>query len=634
MLSWFRKYTAPFNKIVAVLRRINPVYFFVVAAVFFQLTLNYVRPPLQSPDEFFHFCRAYQISEGNFLPVVKDQRVGGELPVCIKDFLSFYMPSTFIGNFKTGTGVVLEPYLIACSDSTRVFIDFPNTSTYSPLAYFPHSLGLFILRQFHCPIGVQYVGSKLLAFIIYLLCMVFVIRSIPVYKWLIAMLALLPMNLYMVNSFTGDTMTNALVFMLIALTLKHRFSQTPLSGRDLAALLLIGILLAFTKVIYASLLFLLLMVPAARFRSPFRKYVTLAVLISVSFLLANAWSSKVMEYYPTYENYNKDYRMSITIHKTADHHKQLGHLAAHKTHIFKVVFSALTTEPEFYLRSYVGHFGTYMDTPVPDWFFMMAYIVIVLVAFFEKNLYHLSVPDKLIMLGSGLLAFSLIIFSQHLVWNDIGADTFPTFQGRYLAPLMPLLFMLFSHRWQRITFSPSWLVLAFVIYSNAYCCDLLFKRFIKEDHKSRVDFRCDSETRADSTSLKTTDPKIRLSGVKQRSAKEHRSGRYSIALRPFSDSIAEYKFENLHLGDLVEIYAWQKGQGGEIVVQGEGNNCAPYHFTNKDIQLSEKSGWKKMQMIFSMFMDCDSSRVSFHLRNTTKDTVYFDDLRYSVKRYR
>jgi uncharacterized membrane protein len=614
--------------------KIKPLKFFLFTAILFELILICLRPPLQSPDEFPHFCRAYQISEGNFLPAVTDQRVGGDLPVCIKEFLSVYLPVTFIREFKVDGNVLASFSSIECSDTSRVFVDFPNTSTYSPIAYFPHSIGLFILRQLTGKIIVQYYGSKFFAFIIYLLCCVFAIRTVPIYKWLMVTLLLLPTNLYMVNSYTGDTMTIALTFMLISLVLKLTFLDKPITTRNLVLLLLIGVLLAFTKVIYTSLLLLLFMIPAQRFQTKLHRYLSIALIISVSFLLANFWSSTVMKYYPTYGNYNKNFAANATIHPTADPRKQMEHLKGNQTHILKVVYSSITHDPKFYLKTYIGQFGTYLDTGLPGWLVIIAYIIIFLTAVFERNPYNISLWNKTIILLTVLFAYSLIILSQHLVWNDVGSEKFPSFQGRYLAPLFPLVFMLFNHPWSRIKLNPAPAVILFVLVVNSVMFYLLHDRFFVECYKSKVAFNCGAEDVTNNGDLKTSDPQILLGGAINRSSKVYRSGGHAIALPPDSSKAAIYSFKDLGWGDLVEIYAWKKGTGGEVVVKGNGLECNPFRFMNKDVQITEKTGWKKIQLVFGMFYDCGSSNVQFYVENPTKDTVYFDDLSYSIKKFR
>ena len=58
----------------------KPHQFFVVTGVFFGLAMIFITPPFQVPDEINHWYRAYQISTGQLLAEMQDNRLGGHLP--------------------------------------------------------------------------------------------------------------------------------------------------------------------------------------------------------------------------------------------------------------------------------------------------------------------------------------------------------------------------------------------------------------------------------------------------------------------------------------------------------------------------------------------------------------------------
>jgi hypothetical protein len=51
---------------------VSPEWYFLVIALTFGLATMIVTPPFQVPDEFHHFYRAYQVAEGQIIPVQKD----------------------------------------------------------------------------------------------------------------------------------------------------------------------------------------------------------------------------------------------------------------------------------------------------------------------------------------------------------------------------------------------------------------------------------------------------------------------------------------------------------------------------------------------------------------------------------
>jgi uncharacterized membrane protein len=614
--------------------RIKPASFFVFAAILFSALYTCLRPPMQSPDEFNHFLRAYQVSEGHFLPEKKDQRLGGEMPVCLGEFKSIYMPMTFIMDYKGSRKIFSEGFEVDFSDKERVFMDFPNTSYHSPVSYLPHAFALFVLRQLNCSVGWMYHGSKFFVFMIWLLSMFFVIKTIPVYKWLFTLLLLLPMSLYIANSYSADVITNILSLMLIALVLKTAFGENKVTRKDMAIILLMGVLLASTKIVYVGLLFLLFIIPSSRFSSRSNKYLSLGCVFFISCITAYLMSRVIMNYYLPFEEYNINYRAFATIHTGANYYKQKEHLMNHGLHFFKVIYNSIFGDTQFYLLSYIGRFGTYMDTPVPVWFFITSFITIIFVAFTELNKVTLSYVKKIFLFLAAIITYALLLLSQHLTWNNVGNDIVDSFQGRYLVPILPLIFMLFNNSWKRLKFNPALIVIIFVCLSNAYTCNMLYDRYFKERYLSKEEFSCNFEEVDKDGFFKTSDPKIKLRGGDHRSSTEHKRGKYSMTMAADSVNNFVYNFKDLRLGDLVEIYAWQKGDSGKIVIMGHGVYCQPYYFINNDVQLKDKNGWKKMQMIFSMFVECDSSDVYFYFKNPTRRPMYFDDLRFSVKKFR
>src|SRR3954464_8500313 len=59
---------------------LSPQKFFLLVASLFGVLYALVLPPFQSPDEFNHFYRAWQISTGQLIGLKTIDRLGGILP--------------------------------------------------------------------------------------------------------------------------------------------------------------------------------------------------------------------------------------------------------------------------------------------------------------------------------------------------------------------------------------------------------------------------------------------------------------------------------------------------------------------------------------------------------------------------
>lgn len=579
---------------------------------------------MQAPDELNHFLRAYQVSEGQFLPEKADRRLGGRIPLCLEQFNFLYTPCSNLPGYKAGTTEMLEGFNVKFSNEERYFVDFPNTAYYSPVTYLPQSFALLVLRQFKCSVGTLYHGSRLFSYALWVLSMFFVIRLLPFYKWLFTLLILLPMHVYISSCFSADSVTNILCLLLIAFILNKSFSPGTLSRKDLILLLILGILLALTKIVYTGLLLLIFIIPAEKFGSKRNKFLLSGLIFLISFTVALTWSSVVMQFYIPFEDYHEGLRQFTTLHAEANYYRQKEYLMQHPLHFFKVVFNSLFHE-SFYLSSYVGQFGMYADTSFPPWLFISTFIVIVFVALSELTNQALSFSKKTILFLSAITTYSLIILSQHLTWNKVGNDSVTAFQGRYLVPVFPLIFMLFNNTWLKIKFNVGNLVIPFVIFSNIYCCNMLYTRFISGSSNEETEFYTSMEKFNVNGMLETSEPS-KLVNAPGRTDKEHKSGKYAIALPPDSSKLYLYKVKNPGQGDFVEICIWLKGRGGEMDVSGIDENCSVQKFKNQDIEVASNNGWKKSRLIVSFLNTCSNSEVGFYISNPSGDTLYFDDL--------
>lgn len=612
---------------------LKPERVFVLTAILFSITYSFLRPPFQSADDFPHFCRAYQISEGGFSAVSRDQRLGADLPICIKEYHAYYIPFAVFPEFKARDQDNSFFLGNTCKSNERIFIDFPNTSTYSFIAYLPQSLALFVLRQFNFPIAVLYQGSKLFGLLFYVFFIFLAIKITPIYKWLFVALALIPNNLYIMNSFTGDLVSNSLAFVLIALIFKIKFCELKSIYPYLFLIFFCGVALAFIKIVHVVLLLLLFTVPAKQFPSRLRKLGLISFIVIVPLIIGNMWSRAVLKNFPTVNEYNPAFVGLVGVHQQADHHKQIAHLLEHKTHIFKVIYNSIIAEPEFYLSSYVARFGTYLDVVPPWWFYFSVLMFLAFIGLFEKNQFYFSGLDKLVLFTTGIGIFALIILSQHLVWNEVGADRLQYFQGRYLVTIFPLFFMMLSHPWQKIKLSMPIYVIAFSFMSNGYAFSQLSNRFFKEQCNNIVELTCGAEDVKQNDSLLSAGNDVVLKNFAIRTKRQHHSGSYSLQFAPGQSKGYVYEFENLKLGEFVEVFAWQKGKGAKISVNCAGLNERNHAIGHNEISYTDQQAWSKLQMVFKMFYDCDSSHVSVYLSNEGKDTVYVDDITYRIKRY-
>jgi uncharacterized membrane protein len=614
---------------------IRPHQFFALAALLLGVVYNIVTPPLQAPDEYDHFRRVYHIAEGHFLPEKKDQRLGGEMPTAFKEFVLPYRLAANNLRYTLSKDVYVNAMKMPFDDSEKEFNDFPNTSYYSPISYIPQALAVYVAKKLRLPFLAIYFAGRIAMYLIWMLIMFFLIKRMPIGKWLFTFIVLLPMNVYIGNSYSADAVTNILSFVFLVLVLQYTFDDKGFSGKRMLILTLLGVLLALSKVVYIGLIFIFLIIPLTKFKSKIHYLSAVLLLFACSFGAAYLWSNLIVQYFTPYSDYHPDFRNTCCLSNCADMEAQKEHILSHGTYFLEVIYQSLFRHPYTYLAGYIGSFGN-NDIPLPRWVLIISYVFIILLALTEKNKVSLSLRQKAVLFLSSFLAFVLLLLSQHLTWDCVGEGIVDVVQGRYLIPLFPLLFLGLSNASSLFRLRLSVIVVLVVILNNYIIMHLNYKRYLKEEYVHKIEFECGAEQVNSKGLFTTTNPKITLEGQDSKNDSVAFTGKSSVLLSEASPFSFIYKFKNLNYGDLVEVSAWQKGTGAQMVFTGKGTYCGEFYYPNWVIAYKGPRGWNRMHYVFTMGLNCilsDSVNVTFFLWNPSKTKTYVDDLKFSIRKF-
>ncbi len=149
----------------------------------------------------------------------------------------------------------------------RHFIEFMHTALYSPVAYGPAVIGVWSGRMLGLSALGQLYASRIATLLGWLLIVFFAIRAMPVFKWVMVMIALMPMTVFLSASTSADAMTNALALLTTALILNSALAQKgPVCAREWLTLVAACLLLALAKQLYFPIAALTFLTPTARFR--------------------------------------------------------------------------------------------------------------------------------------------------------------------------------------------------------------------------------------------------------------------------------------------------------------------------------------------------------------------------------
>lgn len=248
----------------------SPVVIFSTLALIFGSLIIILTPPFAGGDEEAHFVRAYGISRGDFV-------VQRYEPVTIPQSYS-----KTIGCIQTGTPTPGKLYqykwgeygnnkgaALACALS--VPLDRPlsegvetTAQNYSPTTYLPQVIAITIGKLFNLPIIVMMYLARIFVMLAYVAMIAFAIKIVPVRKWALVGVALLPYSLMHVVNPGGDYMIYGSIAIFVATIIRSMYLTAPALRKEhpklLALLVASGAFMVLPKGIIPGILFLPLII--------------------------------------------------------------------------------------------------------------------------------------------------------------------------------------------------------------------------------------------------------------------------------------------------------------------------------------------------------------------------------------
>ncbi len=428
-------------------KKLKPHQLFLYLSIVFGFSLIVFTPPFQVPDEINHFYRAWQVSEGTFSSVKENQRLGGYIPKSLEKLSSQFSPFTLNPYNKISPKLIWETRLIPLNANDTIFKDFTNTALYSAFLYLPQALGIFIGKHFGLnPLWLVYLG-RLFNLLASIIIVYYAITIMPFKKWLLVLLAFLPMSLSINSSMSADVLLNALSFLLIALALNLCFNENiqQISNKNILVIFILSILIGLAKLVYVPILFLLVLIPARKFSSNKARILILVTIIFAGIGTALMQKSVIDSKYIPYSKYNASYRDKTILKKGVDIQEQIEFIKSHPKHTLIVFAKSFFSEFKDMSIGYIGILG-WCDINLPIWFVYLAYILIfflVMINFENSNISDFTFIKRSVLGLIVLCLIVLIMLSQYLSWDLVGEENVYPLQGRYFIPVFPLFFLLF-----------------------------------------------------------------------------------------------------------------------------------------------------------------------------------------------
>jgi len=353
------------------------------------------------------------LSEGQFLPIKNDDRVGGYIPKSIDSLTAFFKKYRFKEHPNISSEDIVLKLNIPLNAEKKIFIDFPNTSLYNIVSYLPQATIIYFCRQINLPSLYIYYISRIFTLFFWIAILYLSIYLTPQYKWLFAVLALLPMSLYISGSNSADVVSNASAFLFIALIFHVIIFVRKLTISYWIIFLFCAFIVASAKLVYAPLLLLVIIIPKEAFYNLKTKLLFTSSILIVTLLTLLFWAHISSEVYTPYDAYNNQFRDGLDLVNGSNMHLQIKYLIKNLFSIFQIFLKSVYFNAQSFSQSYIGRLGWHT---IPIWVIILSYISIFIAIIDSRNIYIPSTKQILFIFLCITATLFLLIFSQYLTW--------------------------------------------------------------------------------------------------------------------------------------------------------------------------------------------------------------------------
>ena len=403
---------------------LQPWNLFLIIGLGFGIALSIFTPFASGFDEASHLARIYDLSVLNMVPNSLD----GHKTAFFSEFTTLSQRRMFYRD--QGLDLFKPDYFLIKGNFGGMTIK-ETASVYPPLMFLPQAfvagVGWILLDLPIIPVSIL---IRITGLALYLVITYFAIRTIPIGRWGLLVIALSPTALFQASTVNGDGFTNAVSFLFIAQVVNSSLkTDQKITNRELVALCISIFLLSASKQGAIIIYPLLLLIPRQVFQSR-SQYVSfwLVILLSVFFhFYWNIVTIGSLTFWP-----------QSTASSTGTLFNQL---LVYLQAFFRSVFQSFG---RLYV-SMVAAYGHWIGE-VPKLVFWIFPITLLLSLFVELKNQHLTLTKRIVfllmMIASWLVLLMLYTIGYFIkgLYSVVDGEIILVLkQGRYLLPFLPLL---------------------------------------------------------------------------------------------------------------------------------------------------------------------------------------------------
>jgi uncharacterized membrane protein len=408
---------------------------FVAIALVSGLAYVFVTPPLAVPDEGNHLWRALAIARGHLMPRRGLDAVA--LAKSTQDLVWIFdrqePPETLAQKLRLAATLPFDRRL----GGTIRF-----AAWYTPMPYIAQSLVAMLPLR---PLVLFYAG-RAANLIVAVMLIAMAVRAAPQLRGVLSAVALLPMSLYEMASWSADAATMALAWLFTALLLAPT--------RRVWAVVMAGFALSLCKPAYFLIAFLAL---AIQLR--WRERIAIIGATAAGTLIALVAAARGA--------YNP--RVGLPV----DVASQIRCIAAHPMKFAGVLVRDVATNGRFYIAEMIGRFGANELKLSP---FVITVEILLLLTVALTAGAALRGRVRMTAVAITVMTVCGILLSQYLIWSVVCGDTIEGVQGRYFLEILPLFLAAIAVSRIRWRVGP-WVIVAVSIVCNSLALMTLVRRY-------------------------------------------------------------------------------------------------------------------------------------------------------------
>ena len=364
------------------------------------------------------------------------------LPLNVPDEFYHYKVSTKISMFQIFNQNImipsnLEEYNLYTLFNNNVSYDnlIPAESGgYHPILYAFSGFGLWLSKLLQLsPIAGLYMGRSA-NLILYLIVGYYIVKKIPMAKFLMIIYLLNPMFLQQATSYSADALTNISSMLFIAYVLYIKYDKKKVETKDFVTLLMGFMFVLVGKYAYflLGLLFILIWKELKEYIKAHKKKVIIIVLLIA--IIGLSWF--------IYTKIPKDQIIdTINYERPQSTESKLMHILKNPQNIIPIYLNTLLYNSNFYLITFLGGTLGALNIPISQIYTLIYAAILVLSIFVDKENDELDKKSKIINIIIFILTFHIVLAGLYLGWGVITDPIIQGVQGRYFIPIVILLLL-------------------------------------------------------------------------------------------------------------------------------------------------------------------------------------------------